>query len=173
MSPGSAEAKALAQKLDDVERLLGADPRHDDVLPVGIGFLTCHPSISHFSEISLPIVSQYRPAAVWLFAPDEQLKPHRDVISALKTLERAPVVFGQVGNVAAAREAVEDGADVIVCQGIDAGGHQFRQGTGVVTLVPEVRRMLDREFPDASISVFAAGGIADGRGVAAMLALGA
>lgn len=137
-----------------------------------MGFLTCHPSITHFSETALPIVKEKRPAAVWLFAPDEKLKPHRSIIAALKTLDRPPMVFIQVGNVAAAREAVEDGVDVIVCQGIDAGGHQFRRGAGVVTLVPEVRGMLEREFPDRSIGVFAAGGIADGRGVAAMMALG-
>lgn len=81
-------------------------------------------------------------------------------------------MFVQVGNVIAAREAAQDGADVLVTQGVDAGGHQFRQGSGIVSLVPEVRDMLDKEFPDRKISIVAAGGIADGRGVAGALALG-
>lgn len=82
------------------------------------------------------------------------------------------MVFVQVGNVAAAREAVLDGADVLVTQGVDAGGHQFRQGAGIVSFVPEVRTMLEKEFGDKDISIVAAGGIADGRGVAGALALG-
>lgn len=94
------------------------------------------------------------------------------IISDLRTLEPRPLVFVQVGNVAAATEAVEDGADVLVCQGIDAGGHQYRQGTGVVTLVLEVRRMLEKDFASRSVGVVAAGGLTDGKGVAAMMALG-
>lgn len=78
----------------------------------------------------------------------------------------------QVGNVAAAREAVVDGADVVVCQGIDAGGHQFRKGSGVLSLVPEVRMMLEEEFADRDVAIVAAGGIVNGKGVAAALALG-
>lgn len=173
ISPDSDDLNGLRVKLDEVRGLLGPNATDNGVLPIGFGFLTWHPSITHFSETVLPLVEEYRPAAVWLFAPDEKLKPHKDIIAALKTLNPSPAVFVQVGNVSAARDAAQDGADVIVCQGIDAGGHQFQKGSGVVTLVPEVRGMLDREFADRSIAVFAAGGIADGRGVAAMLALGA
>ena len=78
----------------------------------------------------------------------------------------------QVGNVASARQAALDGADVIVAQGADAGGHQYAQTSGLISLVPEVRDMLDAEFSDRQIALLAAGGIADGRGVAAALALG-
>ncbi|KAL2109247.1 hypothetical protein VUR80DRAFT_2767 [Thermomyces stellatus] len=174
VSPGSAELSGLEQKLREVRRLLGPDAvSGNNVLPVGVGFLTCHASIRHFSETALPVVARCRPAAVWLFAPDEELKPHRDIVSALRKLDPRPVIFVQIGNVVAAREAAEDGADVVVCQGIDAGGHQFRRGSGVAALVPEVCRMLAQEFAEKSIAVFAAGGIAEGRGVAAMLALGA
>lgn len=76
----------------------------------------------------------------------------------------------QVGNVAAAREALEDGADVLVCQGIDAGGHQFRRGMGVITLVPEVKEMIEESGRD--VKIMAAGGIVSGKGAAAALALG-
>ncbi len=64
---------------------------------------------------------------------------------------------------------------MLVCQGVDAGGHQFsygQGGAGVVTLVPEVGDMLTKEFAGEAVGIVAAGGIVDGRGVAAALVLG-
>lgn len=71
----------------------------------------------------------------------------------------------QVMDVAQARQAVERGVDVIVAQGGEAGGHGGFVGT--MALVPQVVDVAGR------IPVVAAGGIADGRGLAAALALGA
>ncbi|GKU04987.1 unnamed protein product [Fusarium langsethiae] len=173
IEPDSEHVNRLADHFDEVRALLGADHSSDGTLPVGASFITSHSSISYFEETALPLIAKNRPAAVWLFAPDGDLKPHSKIIPSLKRLEHPPVVFVQVGNVAIAREAVEDGADVLVTQGVDAGGHQFCQGSGIVSLVPEVRDMLNREFPDRGISIVAAGGIADGRGVAGALVLGA
>lgn len=72
----------------------------------------------------------------------------------------------QVQSLAGARQAAEAGADIIIAQGRDSGGHS---GTvrGTMGLVPAV---VDAVAP---IPVVAAGGIADGRGLAAALALGA
>ena len=68
-----------------------------------------------------------------------------------------------------AREAVVAGADIIVAQGAEAGGHGLVRAT--LTLVPEVADYLTNA---ASATVLvAAGGIADGRGLAAALMLGA
>ncbi|KAF5002317.1 hypothetical protein FDECE_10673 [Fusarium decemcellulare] len=173
LAPNSAHIKTLASDFDEARSLLGADQPADGPLRVGASFITGHHSVTNFAETVLPIVAKHRPAAVWLFAPDGNVKPHRKIIPALKGLEQPPVVFVQVGNVAAAREAVLDGADVLVTQGVDAGGHQFRQGTSIVSFVPEVRSMLDNEFKDRDVHIVAAGGIADGRGVAGALALGA
>ncbi|KAJ4157223.1 hypothetical protein NW754_008867 [Fusarium falciforme] len=173
LSPNSAHIKTLSSNLEEARTLLGADQPADGPLRVGTSFITGHQSIGHFTETALPLLAKHRPAAVWLFAPDGDVKPHRSIIAALKGLDVPPVVFVQVGNVAAAREAVLDGADVLVTQGVDAGGHQFRQGAGIVSFVPEVRTMLEKEFGDKDISIVAAGGIADGRGVAGALALGA
>lgn len=75
----------------------------------------------------------------------------------------------QVQTIAHVREALEAGADVIVAQGTEAGGHGARRAT--MTLVPEVADLLARESPDTLL--LAAGGIADGRGLAAALMLGA
>jgi len=61
------------------------------------------------------------------------------------------------------------GARVIVAQGAEAGGHGERRGT--ITLVPEVADWLAGHAPE--VLLLAAGGIADGRGLAAALMLGA
>src|SRR5690242_19971271 len=71
----------------------------------------------------------------------------------------------QVQTVAQAREASEAGADVIVAQGTEAGGHG--QSEPLITLLPQV---VDA-CPDTPI--VAAGGIADGHGLAAAMMLGA
>lgn len=71
----------------------------------------------------------------------------------------------QVQNVQGAREARTMGADLIVAQGTEAGGHGAARAT--LPLVPAVIDAVD------PVPVLAAGGIADGRGLAAALALGA
>ena len=76
----------------------------------------------------------------------------------------------QVHNVEHARRALGCGAAVLVAQGTDAGGHGLRM-RGTITLVPSVVDLVARERPD--VLVLAAGGIADGRGIAAALTLGA
>jgi enoyl-[acyl-carrier protein] reductase II len=75
-------------------------------------------------------------------------------------------VFEQVGAVDAARRAVDDGVDVIVAQGVEAGGHNYAT-LPTFALVPLV---VDAVAP---AMVLASGGIADGRGLAAALMLGA
>ena len=75
----------------------------------------------------------------------------------------------QVQSIAHARAAVDAGADVIVAQGGEAGGHSGHRST--LTLVPEVDDFLADAAPDTLL--VAAGGIADGRGLAAALMLGA
>ena len=176
-TPGGPQLAQLAAELTTAREALGLADRPLTPLPIGVGFILFDASAAHFVETAIPLLQEHSPQAVWLFAPPPPAPAQegltRRIIDALH--ESGFIVFFQVGTVAAARQAARDGADVLVAQGADAGGHQFAHGgAGVVSLVPEVVSMLEREFAGREAPlVVAAGGIVDGRGVAAALALGA
>ena len=76
------------------------------------------------------------------------------------------LVLLQIGSVEEARKAADCGVDIIVAQGWEAGGHV----RGEIATLPLVPSVVDAVAP---VPVVAAGGIADGRGLAAVIALGA
>jgi nitronate monooxygenase len=122
---------------------------------IGCGFITW--SLAQRPEL-LNAVLAHKPAAVMLsfgsptpFAPD--------------ILNSGAKLICQVQTLFQAREAAAAGADVIVAQGTEAGGHG--QSEPLFTLLPQVAEAC----PD--IPIVAAGGIADGRGLAAAMMLGA
>ena len=122
---------------------------------VGIGFITW--SLARKPEL-LDQALTHAPAAVMLSFGDPA--PFAPSIKAA-----GAKLVCQVQTLAHAARAAEAGADVIVAQGGEAGGHGASRGT--LPLVPAV---VDAVAP---IPVAAAGGIADGRGLAAALMLGA
>jgi enoyl-[acyl-carrier protein] reductase II len=80
--------------------------------------------------------------------------------------EHHVLVMSICGKVEHARRAVDAGCDVVIAQGTEAGGH-----TGSVATFPLVPMVVDEV--DGRVPVVAAGGVFDGRGLAAALALGA
>jgi enoyl-[acyl-carrier protein] reductase II len=80
--------------------------------------------------------------------------------------ERGITVVHVVPNVALAKKSVDRGVDAVVCEGFEAGGHNGKDEVTTLALVPQVVDAVD-------VPVIAAGGIGDGRGIAAALALGA
>jgi nitronate monooxygenase len=121
--------------------------------PWGVGFITW--------SVARPVVElalEYEPHAVMLSFGDPA--PYAALIRSAKCK-----LICQVQDLEGARIAQEAGANVIVAQGSEAGGHGASRAT--LPLVPAV---VDAVAPTP---VLAAGGIADGRGLAAALMLGA
>ena len=127
--------------------------------PVGCGFITW--SLAERPAL-LDRVLARKPRAVMLSFGDPA--PFAKAIRAAGAR-----LICQVQTKAHARAALACGAEIIVAQGAEAGGHGAQRGT--LPLVPEIVDLAARENPDAV--VVAAGGVADGRGLAAALALGA
>jgi len=123
--------------------------------PFGVNFIThftASEAVDVCIEEQVPVVSFH-----WADPPVEYIKRLRG--GGVK-------VWMLAGSVTMAKQLAEIGIDAIVAQGIEAGGHN-RGTASTLVLVPA---MVDAVAP---IPVLAAGGIADGRGLVAALALGA
>ena len=122
--------------------------------PFGVGFISSFPQVDQLFQVAI----EERVTAInHSFA---------DPTPYVKAAHAAGVLlFSQVQTVAQAQGAASAGVDLVVVQGSEAGGHCG--STGTFALVPAV---VDAIRP---LPVVAAGGIADGRGLAAALMLGA
>jgi len=149
----------------------------------GLGFLAAanYDAVWLRQQIQFVRQSTHQPFGVNLYLPSPLIKEQIQVILE----EKVPVVatgagnpgpylqlFKEsglkvmvvVGNVQSARNAESSGADAVVAEGMEAGGHIGKIAT--LALVPQI-------VDAVRIPVLAAGGIADGRGLVAALALGA
>ncbi len=126
---------------------------------IGCGFITW--SLAKRPQL-LDLVLAHAPVAIMLsFGPPMPF--------AGRIKDAGAKLICQIQCMEHAREAVAVGADIVVAQGAEAGGHGQNRAT--LTLVPEVADYLAGSAP--ATVLLAAGGIADGRGLAAALMLGA
>lgn len=155
VSPDAGEIAEAQERLSPWYDRLGLDLPHapNDFAPDFEGQLAA-------------LIGAAPPVASFTF---DRLEPA--LVAALQA--RGTLVVGTATTVAEARAWAEVGADAICAQGAEAGGHRgefLRPGPesliGTMALVATVRAAVD-------LPVIAAGGIMDGRGVAAALALGA
>lgn len=148
--------------------LIGAGSMHPDMLREHIQ--KCNAATDNPFGVNIPL-----------------MYPQIEEIMQIVLDERVPIVFTSAGNpknwtstlkakgikvahvVSSskfARKAAEAGVDAIVAEGFEAGGHNGREETTTLTLIPQVREAVD-------LPLIAAGGIASGEAMAATLALGA
>jgi nitronate monooxygenase len=124
--------------------------------PFGIGFITW--SLAKQPAL-LDVALEAGPRAIMLSFGDP--KPYAPRIKSSGAL-----LICQVQDEAMARQALDAGADILIAQGTEAGGHGASRTT--IDIVPAIVDLAAGRVP-----VAAAGGIGDGRGLAAMMMLGA
>ena len=126
---------------------------------VGCGFITW--SMARDPKLLDQVLAKHPAALMLSFG---EVEAHASRIRA----RRVPLIC-QVQGMKYLREAVDAGADIIVAEGCEAGGHSGYRG--LFTLVPEAADYLAKCSPGTVL--VAAGGVGDGRGLAAALMLGA
>lgn len=143
-------------------QLVGA-PRREPVVPSGIRGLEGEFTVTESGFLGRPedLVDVVCEERVPVFASG--LGSPGPFVSQFQ--EVGITVMAVIRNVRQARRVVDDGVEVVIAQGADGGGHTGRVGT--MSLIPAVVDAV------GDVPVLAAGGIADGRGLVAALAMGA
>ncbi|KAJ6036541.1 hypothetical protein N7540_000820 [Penicillium herquei] len=138
------------------------------LLPVGVGFQLWGDDL----DIATATVEKFKPCAAWLYAPKDGSKDYDRWSRHIRQVSPQTKIWIQIGTLKEAKELlqVSEKPDVIVVQGAESGGHgRATDGMGLMALFPEIADAMAA----SQIPLVAAGGIADGRGIAAALALGA
>ncbi|KAL4879866.1 putative oxidoreductase 2-nitropropane dioxygenase family [Aspergillus karnatakaensis] len=174
----SVKTKDIAKDLEEASTLVKTIRESSDIftkvphniLPVGVGFQLWSDEL----DAAVSAIQRHRPCAAWLFAPRNGQRDLNEWATRIRGVSAQTQIWVQIGTVAEAKELNHQDAvtpDVVVVQGAEAGGHgRSDDGLGLITLFPEVADVLAGK---SEILLCAAGGIADGRGAAAALALGA
>ncbi|OTA53828.1 inosine monophosphate dehydrogenase [Hypoxylon sp. EC38] len=147
-----------------------ASPSKDSLLPVGIGFQVWADDVN----VAVANIEKFKPCAAWLYAPRRGPEELDDWSRRIRRAFPQTQIWIQIGTLKEAKELLnnseKDRPDVVVVQGAESGGHgRAKDGLGLMSLLPEVGDAM----AGSQIPLLAAGGIADGRGVAAALCLGA
>lgn len=165
----AADLSTIQELLDNTTTgALSAYAQSQSKLPVGIGFQVWDGDLTTATRI----VQRYNPCAAWLFAPKNGQKELDEWTYSLRHVSPGIQIWLQIGTVQESIDAAESAhpPDVLVVQGAEAGGHgRANDGMGLMSLFPEISDQCN----GSNIALVAAGGIADGRGIAAALALGA
>jgi nitronate monooxygenase len=147
----------IVERLKPYYEELGLGAPAASLPPMGPGFNRWH--LDLLLEIKPPVVSFHFGV------------PQADAIARLK--DAGIALMSTATTAAEARKLATSGIDAVIAQGWEAGGHRGSHlptapgdGVGTMALVPQVADAVD-------LPVIAAGGIADGRGIAAAFALGA
>ncbi|KAF5347396.1 hypothetical protein D9758_011254 [Tetrapyrgos nigripes] len=140
-------------------------------LPVGIGFVSrVLAKTENSDDPRLPAILEEKPQAIWFAFGDDLGKYVAQVREYDSKREHKTIVFIMVNSVEEAlRAANEWKVDVIVAQGIEAGGHGGSEAPSLLTLLQAVINAIP---PDGPVIV-AAGGISTGSQIAASLTIGA
>ncbi|KAL7942547.1 putative oxidoreductase 2-nitropropane dioxygenase family [Trichoderma barbatum] len=160
------EASHLLRKTRD-SPFRSAEASATSLLPVGVGFLLWRDDIN----VAASAIEKFKPSAAWLYAPHE-IAEFDTWLKRIRSVSHNTQIWIQIGTLLEAKRLLQSSEkpDVIVVQGAESGGYgRVEDGMGLNTLFPEVADAL----AESKIHLFAAGGIADGRGVAAALCLGA
>lgn len=172
------DLEQLDNLLSEAAELIKAKPNLRRVraqtgsLPIGFGFFNWAPA--NDLERVVDAVKKWSPVAVWMFGAHKNEEYTALAERVREANDGRTKIWIQVGNVADATEvATQAKPDVLVVQGTDAGGHGLKKGAGIITLLPEVHDALMAKHLEKIPALVAAGGIIEGRSVAAALLLGA
>ncbi len=169
---GGTDVISLESNLEEAVDLLSKSPipgALPGVLPIGVGFINWAVDL----DMAISRIQRFVPAAVWFFAPRSNAELVEWTERTREVTSMKTKVWIQVGTVSDAVEVAQScQPDVLVIQGIDAGGHGLARGAGIISLLPEVADALAK-INLAHIKLMAAGGIVEGRAMAACLILGA
>ena len=167
-----SEAAELIKAKPDLQRV----QNETGSMPIGFGFFNWAPPED--LERVVNATKKWSPVAVWMFGAHN----NEDYAALAERVRQAngsrTKIWIQVGSVVDSVEVVTQAKpDVLVVQGTDAGGHGLKKGAGIITLLPEVHDALKAQAQARAINkippLISAGGIIEGRSLAASLLLGA